>query len=141
VNSALLLANLASTLLLTGLAWSLQLVQLPILTTGENPELKVRLMRHRVLNTRLMILPMATEFASAAWLAWSVRTAPVLIAFLLWLIIGYATVCYSLIHRKPGKDFQKLALDRLKQWNWLRTLCWTARSGILLWIVAGEIRI
>jgi hypothetical protein len=141
VNTAVLLANLASTLFLTGLAWSLQLVQLPILVSGDNPELTIRLMKHRGLNSRLMVLPMAVEFVTAAWLAWTVRTAALWIALLLWCVIGYATVWYSLLHRKPRKGFQKPALDRLKRWNWVRTLCWTARSGILLWIAAGEFRI
>lgn len=141
MTPAVLLANLASTLFLTGLAWSLQLVQLPILLSGENPELTNRLMRHRELNTRLMVLPMMVEFATAAWLAWTVKTAPLWIAFLLWCVIGYVTVWYSLLHRKPRTGFKKPALDRLRRWNWVRTLCWTARSGILLWIVAGEFRI
>jgi hypothetical protein len=141
VNSAVLLANLASTLFLTGLAWSLQFVQLPILLSGDDPELTSRLVRHRVLNTRLMVLPMALEFVTSAWLAWTARTALLLIAFLLWCVIGYATVWYSLLHRKPRTGLKKPAMDRLKRWNWVRTLCWTARSAILLWIVMGEFRI
>ena len=141
MNATVLLVNLASTLFLTGLAWSLQLVQLPILVSGDHPELTLRLMRHRRLNTRLMALPMAVEFATAAWLAWSVRTGLLMIAFLLWCIIGYATVWYSLLHRKPRTGFKPPALDRMMRWNWVRTLCWTARSGILLWIVAGRFRI
>ncbi len=129
MNSAVLLANLASTLFLTGLAWSLQLVQLPILLSGDVS----RLALHRRLNTRLMVLPMAVEFGTAAWLA---RTTPLIAAFLLWCVVGYATLRYSLAHRE---GFAKM--DRLNRWNWLRTLCWTARSGILLWIVAGRLRV
>jgi len=129
VNSAVLLANLASTLFLTGLAWSLQLVQLPILLSGDVS----RLALHRRLNTRLMVLPMAIEFGTAAWLA---RTMPLIIAFLLWCVVGFATLRYTLIHRE---GFAKM--NRLTHWNWVRTLCWTARSGILLWIVAGRLRI
>jgi hypothetical protein len=137
VNPAVLLANLASTLFLTGLAWSLQLVQLPVLTSGDNPELTLRLMRHRELNTRLMVLPMAIEFVTATWLAWTARTAPLIIAFLLWCVIGYATVWYTLLHRKPRRGFGKPVLDRVKRWNWVRTVCWTARSVILVCIVAA----
>lgn len=136
---AILLANLASTLFLTGLAWSLQLVQLPILLSGDNPELTLRLMRHRRLNTRLMVVSMLVEFVTAEWLVWTLRSVPLLIAFLLWCIVGYATVWYSLAHRKPRKGFQQATLDRLRTWNLVRAIAWTARSGVMLWIVTDKL--
>ena len=63
--TSILLTNLAATLFLTGLAWSLALVQLPILLRGDYPELARQLAMHRRLNSRLMIVPMSVEFATS----------------------------------------------------------------------------
>jgi hypothetical protein len=119
----ILLANLASTLFLTGIAWSLQFVQLEILL----PE---QLALHRKLNSRLMAAPMSIEFVTAVWLAIvQPRPAPIT-ALVLWLILGYATVRYSLLWRDPAKQ---AIIRRKKFWNLVRTVCWTARSAIMLW--------
>ena len=129
----ILLTNLAVTLLLTGLGWSLQLVQLPILLRGDYPELSRQLALHRRLNTQLMVAPMALEFLTAVWLA---SSAALIVALLLWVPVGYGTVWYSLLHRSLQKGYNKPAMDRMKRWNLVRTLGWTARAAVLLWVVA-----
>jgi hypothetical protein len=141
--TALLLANLAATLFLTGLAWSLALVQLPILLRGDYPELVRQLALHRRSNSRLMVLPMAVEFTTSVWLvvmppAAAGRTLLGLGVGLVG-IIGYATVWYSLLHRKLKRGYDRSTMDRMRMWNFVRTLCWTARSALLLWIVASRI--
>ncbi|MBZ5600983.1 MAG: hypothetical protein LAO79_01615 [Acidobacteriia bacterium] len=113
----IVLINLAATLFLTGLAWSLQFVQLEVL----QPE---QLALHRRLNSRLMIAPMAIEFVTAVWLACvEPRTLPVA-ALVLWLAIAFATLRYSHASRAAR-------IADLKFWNALRTICWTARSLLL----------
>jgi len=136
--TAILLANLAATLFLTGLAWSLALVQLPILLRGDYPELARQLALHRRLNSRLMIAPMSVEFATAVWLVFfpGAERVPFLAALGLICVIAYATVRYSLLHRQLKRGYNKPAMDRMRTWNLVRTLCWTARSAILLWIAA-----
>jgi len=137
--TALLLANLAATLFLTGLAWSLALVQLPILLHGDYPELVRQLALHRRLNSRLMVLPMSIEFATSAWLVFAPPSGTGRGLFGLGLgfvcVVGYATVWYSLLHRKLTRGYDKPAMDRMRLWNLVRTLCWSARSALLLWIV------
>jgi len=138
--TALLLANLAATLLLTGLAWSLTLVQLPILLRSDYPELVRQLALHRRLNSRLMVAPMSVEFATSAWLVFAPPSGTGRGLFglgfgLVW-VVGYATVWYSLLHRKLTRGYNKPAMDRMRMWNLVRTLCWTGHSGLLLWIVA-----
>ena len=136
--TSILLTNLAATLFLTGLAWSLALVQLPILLRGDYPELARQLAMHRRLNSRLMIVPMSVEFATSVWLVFfpGATRVPFLVALALICVIGYATVWYSLLHRQLKRGYNKPAMDRMRMWNLVRTLCWTARSGLLLWIAA-----
>jgi hypothetical protein len=69
---------------------------------------------------------MAVEFLAAIGLAAASPTPLTLTALALWLVIAYATLQYSL-----GKGY--------KRWNFLRTLCWTARSTILLCITAARL--
>jgi hypothetical protein len=138
----ILLANLAAALFLTGLAWSLQLVQLPILLQGDYPGLVRQLALHRRLNSRLMVLPMSVEFVTAVGLLFSpVQRGAFLCALALWLPIGYATVWYMLGHHKLKRGYNQPAMDRLKRANWVRTVCWTARSVILLCTLTARLRI
>jgi hypothetical protein len=135
-----LLANLASTLFLTGLAWSLAWVQLPILLRGDYPELVRQLALHRRLNSQLMVLPMVVEFLTTAWLVFAPppgigRTPPV-VGLGLVCVIGYATVWYSLLHRRLKSGYHKPTMDAMRTWNLVRTISWTARSALLLWMVS-----
>lgn len=139
--AATLLANLAATLFLTGIGWSLQLVQLPLLFRGDYPELVRQLALHRTLNSRLIALPMLVEFITAVWLVIEHPTSAVIAALVLWLPVGYATVWYSLLHRQIKKGYNRAIMERMKLWNLVRTLCWTARAGILLWTIAGQMGI
>ena len=125
------LVNLAATLFLTGLAWSMQVVQLRVLRPDQLP-------LHRTLNTRLMIAPMAIEFVTAAWLA-IVRPTPLLIAALvLWIVVAYVTLRYSLLRHEPR---QEAIIGRMRGWNLARTLAWSARSVLLLCILSSDARI
>jgi hypothetical protein len=119
----ILAINLAATLFLTGLGWSLQLVQLPILRPDQLP-------LHRRLNSRLMILPMAVEFASAAALAISQPRSASFAALVLWIPVGFATLRYSMTHSKSPDP------AALRRWNLVRTVAWTLRSAILLYLVS-----
>jgi hypothetical protein len=135
-----LLANLASTLFLTGLAWSLALVQLPILLRGDYPELVRQLAMHRRLNSQLMVIPMSVEFITSIWL---IMVPPagfgrglMSVAAGLACVVGYATVWYSLLHRKLRRGYDKPAMDAMRTWNLVRTVCWTLRSVLLLGIIS-----
>src|SRR5579872_3197802 len=105
----ILVVNLTATVFLTAIGWSLQLVQLPILRPDQLP-------LHRRLNSRLMILPMAVEFASAVWLAISQPRLFPFVSLALWIPVGYATLRYSLTHLKSPDSAD------LKRWNLVRTV-------------------
>jgi hypothetical protein len=120
--NALLLANLAATLLLTGIAWSLQFVQLPLLRVDDAEP-------HRRRNSALVAPIMAVETVTAALLLRD-PSMPIVTAFVLWIGVAIGTAGYTLAHsrNRPGL---------LPRWNLVRALCWTARSAILLSICAG----
>jgi hypothetical protein len=133
----LLLSNLAATLFLTGLAWSLQLVQLPILWREDSPDLLRALAAHRRLNTLLMVLPMSVEAVTAVWLALAVPSRALLSGLVLWCVVAWATACYSRLHLKLRGGYRETSGDQMKFWNAMRALAWSGRSAILLWLVAA----
>jgi len=110
--------------LLTGVAWSLQLVQLPILRIDQ-------LADHRRLNSRLLAGPMTIEFIAAVWLVIDRPGAATMAGLALSIAIGFATYQYSRVHSKSPD------VARLKRWNLIRAICWTARSAVLIFLIAG----
>jgi hypothetical protein len=120
--NALLITNLAATLILTGIAWSLQFVQLPLLRKDDAD-------LHRRRNSALVAPLMAIETVTAALLLRD-PSPQIIAAFVLWIGVAIGTAGYTLAHSRNR-------LDLLPRWNLLRALCWTARSAILLSICAG----
>jgi hypothetical protein len=118
-------------LFLTALGWSLQLVQLRVLRPDQ-----MRL--HRILNSRLMLLPMVGEFAAAIALVVEQPESGPVAALALWVAIGYATLQYGLLHRTGIRSsYTEAIMGRMRLWNLVRTLAWSGRSLILLWIVSA----
>lgn len=117
----LLLINLAATLFLTGIAWSLQFVQLPMLRPEDAS-------RHRRLNTRLVIFPMLVEAITTIWLVIENPSPAIVAGGTFWIGMAIGTIGYTLAHSR-GK------LNELPRWNLLRTFCWTARVAILVSII------
>jgi hypothetical protein len=56
----------------------------------------------------------------------------------LWVAIGYATLQYGLLHRTGIRSsYTEAIMGRMRLWNLVRTLAWSGRSLILLWIVSA----
>ena len=103
------------------------MVQLPLLLQAGPAE-------HRRRNTMLMALPMLVELITAVWLG---QIAALALVLVIWIV---TFACYIPAYSRLIQGDQVM-MRRLVAWNWVRTLCWTARAGILLWIVAGRLDI
>jgi hypothetical protein len=136
---AILLANLGCALFLAGIAWFLQVVQLPLLRDAADFSRYIR--AHRLRNTLLMALPMAVELVSAMrlWESGGVVATVLLVLVLATWLATFAGIIPGF--RRLVRGYDKMAVNRLIGWNGVRTVCWTARSGALLYIVARGIRI
>jgi hypothetical protein len=142
----LLLANLAATLFLTGLAWCLQIVHLPLFEKVGKLDFAFYAASHRRRNSLLMSLPMLVEAASAGWLWWDTPAGPLrgrlFLALGLVLLIWIITFAIQIPqHAKLLGGYDEDVIARLRLWNWLRTLAWSARSAIMLWIIADRLHI
>ena len=135
----ILLANLALTLLLTGLIWTIQLVHYPLFplvgATGLEAYVREHGRRIGVLVGPLMGLELLAGAALAlrppagcpGWAAW----AALALAGVVW---GVTAVLFVPLHRRLGEAAQSRDLALLVRANWVRTAAWSARAGLLVWL-------
>ena len=141
VESICFLINLGSTLFMTGLIWLVQCLHYPLFKMV-GPEHRVPyLKRHVIQITPIVAIPMLAEAFSGLLLLYirpdfiSFREAAMGFAliFFIWLVTALGSVpC----HDKLQKAWSDKVHKRLVRSNWLRTLAWSARSVLVLWLVA-----
>lgn len=137
MNSALWLAQLACTLLMTGLIWTIQWVHYPLFDgVGEAGFVRYE-QRHSLRITPIVLPLMSVELLASLALVWQ-RPAwfPVWMALLgagLTVLIWASTFFLQVpAHARLEQGFDARTHRWLVRSNWLRTLAWTARSGLLL---------
>jgi hypothetical protein len=137
------LVHLGATLAMVGLIWLVQVAQYPLLATVSPAGFKrfhdryLRVVTWVVgpfmlveVGTALVLLELAPEWfpAPALW------TGVGLVA-LIWLSTALLQV--PLHRRLELGGYDVAAIERLVRTNWLRTLAWSARGVLLLWVAAG----
>ena len=139
--SALLLTNLAATLFMTGLIWFVQLVHYPLFAAVGAGEFRAYHAAHSK-RTTLVVLPvMLTEAATALLLPSSLPSgAPATAAWCALLLLALVWASTALLqvprHRRLGRGVDATAVRALGAGNWARTIAWSARAALLLWITA-----
>ena len=134
----LLLIHAAATWFLVGLIWVIQLVHYPLMihvTQGFGAFHEAHSMRITWIVGPLM----CTELVTAFLLTQGGLGIP---AWAAWLGLGLVGVCWlaTLLlaipqHAVLAKGMDPIALARLVGTNWLRTLAWSARGVLVLWML------
>ncbi len=133
----LLLANLAATLFLTGLVWELQAVQFPLMLRAGGLDFPGYVNHQRTRNTLVMAPVMLIELITGGWLLADNRLPhrdvfhAALLILVIWLVTFGSIVP---IHSKLARGFNEARVRTLIQRNWIRTVCWSLRSAVMLWI-------
>jgi hypothetical protein len=140
--SCLLLTNVAATLFLTGVVWSLQMVQFPLMLSARGVDFTAYVRAQRTRNSILMALPMLVELITAIWLLTTPISSRHLInAMVLLAIIWIATFgAIAPLHSRIMRGYDEQAIRVLIRSNWIRTVCWTGRAGLMSWIALIWIR-
>ncbi|SFQ26366.1 hypothetical protein [Hymenobacter arizonensis] len=137
----LILLNFAAAAYLTGLIWTVQVVHYP--SFGQVP--KAAWAAFHAAHTRRMsyvvLVPMVLELGLAIWLAWAGRAAlpsgsgwwSVALVVLVWAVTFFISVPF---HNCLAVGYDYIAIDGLIRTNWFRTVLWTARAGLLGWLLA-----
>lgn len=141
----ILLLNAATTLFMTGVIWFVQVVHYPLFGSVGTAAFTRYAARHTDLTTFVVVGPMFAELITAALLVW--RRPPLLGAWEVWLglgLVGLIWVSTALLqvprHSELGQGFSVSAHTALVTTNWLRTVAWTLRSGLVLWWLARALR-
>ncbi len=129
---------------MVGLIWFVQIVHYPLFDRVGGTGFAVYEKTHQRLTTWVVGPLMLLELATAAGLLVSALRSQS--ASLPWAAAGalllagiWATTFLLSVpqHQKLAQGFDARAHARLVTTNWLRTLGWTARGGIALWLAAG----
>lgn len=136
-----LLANAASTLALTGLIWMVQLVHYPLLASVGAAEFPAYHAAHARRISWIVAPLMGVELLSTGWLvvfrpeelpATAVWVGAALVAF----VWGVTAVVQVPQHARLARGRDPAVLRSLVRLNWLRTLAWTARAALVVWMLA-----
>ena len=140
----LLLAHTAATLYMTGVIWMVQLVHYPLFAEV-GPERFADYERlHQLRISAVVMPPMLIELVTAYLLAtawpgpgrWAAWTGLGLLA-VIWLSTFLLQVPR---HEALAAGFDEATIRSLVLTNWLRTLAWTARAGLVLWLCSLRLR-
>lgn len=129
--------HLSSTLVMLGIIWFVQVVHYPLMAVVDPGSFTAYERAHQQLTTRVVAAPMLIEACSAAALLFSLpaaRRSPLfLLACGLLVLIWISTACWQVpLHQRLGDGYDRKAIHRLVDTNWLRTICWSARGILLL---------
>ncbi|HEX8348712.1 MAG TPA: hypothetical protein VF598_02005 [Hymenobacter sp.] len=135
----LLLLNFALATYLTGVIWTVQLVHYPAFGFVAPQEFDAYHKYHMARMGWVVMAPMVAELLLAGWLALQGRNLGSsvwwsfgLVVFI-WAVTFFISVPFH--NRLAASGFNYIAIDGLTRTNWLRTLAWTTRTGLLGWLL------
>ena len=140
----ILLAHLAATLFMVGVVWFVQVVHYPLFSRIGSEKFSLYSEAHSRLTTYVVGPPMLVEAATALLLAFrrpeGVPLAAALIGLALVVAVWLSTALLQVPrHTTLGSGFDRRAWSGLVLSNWVRTVAWSARGGLVLWMAARAI--
>lgn len=140
--ATILLLNAAATWFMVGLIWIVQIVHYPLFA-NVGPDGFARYQQLHQWRITFVVGPvMLVEAASALLLAWypppTINPEWILAGIGLVIVIWASTAFLQVpCHAKLESGFDPDAHRRLVQFNWIRTVAWSARGLLVTWWLAG----
>lgn len=136
----LLLIHIAATLTMLGIIWVIQLVHYPLFAQVGEAHFQAYEQAHTRLITFVVFPPMVIELITGIMLVLNrpigvsgwLPIAGLLLVIIIWLSTAFLQVP---MHNILSTGFDAEAHRRLVQTNWIRTVCWTIRSFLVMWMV------
>lgn len=141
-----LLVHVAATLFMTGVSWFVQLVHYPLYRLVGIAQFARYEAAHTFWTAFVVVPPMLAEMATAFWLVWckplasiSEKALRLNLALLgvIWLSTAFVQ---SPLHGRLTRGFDERTVRWLVASNWLRTVCWSVRSVLVLTWLAELLR-
>lgn len=132
--------HLLVTLLLTGVIWLVQLVHYPLFAqVGESSFTTYESLHRQAIGplvAPLMLMELGTAALLLLWRPESIHPAWFWVGLVLVIVIWLNTFFQAVpLHAKLDQGYNREIIQQLVNVNWIRTLAWTLRSGILMWMV------
>lgn len=134
-----MLAHFAVTCALAGLIWTIQIVQYPLFDRVGRDAFPVWHAAYTAAITRVVAPLMLVELAGSLWLLGVAghREPAFLASLVLLATVWMATAFVQVpLHGRLARGFDPASHRRLVRSNWLRTLAWTVRAGLLYSLLA-----
>jgi hypothetical protein len=142
--NAVLLANVAATLIMVGVAWYVQVVHYPLFARVGEAGFAVFHESHSSRTSAVVIPPMLVEILTSFALVFDppagragLTVAGAGLALGTWVVTGPAAALHSRIGREGP---QPALLSSLVRVNLVRTLLWSAHGVIVLLLVSAAIQ-
>ncbi len=144
---SLLLVQCACTLFMTGVIWTVQWVHYPLFSYADRETYRALAQAHGRRISAVVIPPMLLELATASLFPW--LHPPGMPTWVAWLGLALVAVAWLSTFLLQVPEHQQLAAGfnpgshrRLVRSNWLRTVAWSLRAGLLLgllgWMLGGS---
>lgn len=138
---ALLLTHVAATFVMVGVIWFIQMVHYPLFSHVPSTAFAAYEATHMRLTTWVVTPPIVVEAMTGVLLLWR-RPEEVRLP-LLWTGLGLLAIIWlstTLLqfprHQILLSGFDPSTHKTLLLSNWIRTIAWSARGVLVLWIVA-----
>lgn len=134
--------HLSATLYMTGLIWFVQVVHYPLFQKVGAEQFLAYEQTHTRLTGYVVAPVMLLELATAVLLLWvQPRNG------LWWVNLGGIALLWAStffiqvpLHTALSQAADPAAMQRLAASNWIRTVLWTLRAGLLLWLLIRTVR-
>jgi len=135
------LLHLASTLFMTGVIWFVQVVHYPLFSRAGSDMFPMYESQHATLTTLVVFPAMMLELLSAGLLLlnekedWRLWLGALLLG-MIWISTMFIQVPK---HNALSAGFDAAVHTALVATNWIRTVAWSVRSMLVLWVVSDKL--
>jgi hypothetical protein len=134
-----LMIHLGATVFMTGVIWFVQVVHYPLFSVLGRSEFPRYAKRHAAQTTWIVAPLMLVELATALFLFWirpaDVSTATLAIGLSLLAVIWISTALVQVpCHDRLQRGFEETVHRRLVRTNWVRTVAWSLRGLLVVWV-------
>jgi hypothetical protein len=145
MDKLLLILQIFSTLFLTGVIWVIQILQYPFFSYVSAENFTKYHDDYRFWITPIVAPAMIIELLTAIFLLFyppeNIDIKLMWLALALTLIIWASTFFLQVpLHEKLAHGFNSQTLAALVNTNWIRTVCWSLRGGLILYFAWRVIR-
>lgn len=143
MENQLLIAHVAATIMMTTIIWFVQVVHYPLFRLVGRASFARYERAHTTRIAPLVVPLMAIEAITGLWLL--IARPPWMSASQLWsgvallIVIWLSTALLQApAHRDLIEGYDERIVRRLLASNWVRTVAWTLRAGLVMtWLVGG----